>query len=216
MHEHWQLWLDESWSAVVFWLQPLVILFHHQESLERCAAAAWSCRARRRFAWPSRRWKEVTRTNRGGTSLLRRQSWDSLTIPTSSGWRGWWRAVSTPVTPHWRYTSTNLFSKIYQNGTLGVTMWFRSKIKLKFRRLRSLLSKQNLYCVFALAFKRSLNLIWEKPLPILDLQMSLTNGSKVADTSVQGCRSFIEFPRRKSLQINDLWSKPVSKASIDP
>lgn len=153
-----------------FWLQPLVVLFHHQESLERCAAAAWSCRARRRFAWPSRRWKEVTRTNRGGTSSPRRQSWDSLTIPTSSGWRGWWRAVSTPVTPHWRNTSTNPFSKIYQNGTLGVTVWFRSKIKLKFRRLRSRLSKQNLYCVFALAFKRSLNLIREKPLPILDLQ----------------------------------------------
>lgn len=41
-------------------------------------------------------------------------------------------------------------------------------------------------------------------LPIRDLQLSLTNGSKVADTSVKECRSFIELPWCKSLQINVL------------
>lgn len=41
-------------------------------------------------------------------------------------------------------------------------------------------------------------------LPIRDLQLSLTNGSKVADASVKECRSFIELPWCKSLQINVL------------
>lgn len=41
-------------------------------------------------------------------------------------------------------------------------------------------------------------------LPIPDLQLSLTNGSKVADTSVKERRSFIELPWCKSLQINVL------------
>lgn len=52
--------------------------------------------------------------------------------------------------------------------------------------------------------KKDLSSVWlnftrAKLLPILE---SLTNGSKVADTSVQGCGSFIELLRCKSLQIN--------------
>lgn len=76
---------------------PCVLI---QVSLERCAVDVCVCPVKGRSMWPSRVWKQATRSNRGGISSVRQASWASLTTPTSSDWKGLLPDVSCSPTFH--------------------------------------------------------------------------------------------------------------------
>ena len=94
----------------------------NQANPVRFAVADLESRMSPRWLWPLRPWKQVTVKSRGGTSWVKRASWDSLSTPTSSVWRVSWPKVSEAFWQESPYT--NCLKQFYHR-VLMLSLLFR-------------------------------------------------------------------------------------------